>query len=302
MQYFIDLILSVVHGIIQGITEWLPISSTAHLLLFNEWFPMGSVEENFLDMFTVVIQFGSILAVAVLFWNKLCPFGKSKSSERKKSTWNLWGKVLVAAVPAAVIGLLLDDFIEDFVYGMPIIKCSVIAGTLIIYGIAFILIERKMANRSNRVELLEDLSYKDAFFIGCFQILALIPGTSRSGSTIIGARTIGISRTVAAEFSFFLALPIMVGASGLKLLKYFINYGWFTVGECFLLLAGMAISFFVSLGVIKFLMDFVRRHSFAPFGWYRIVLGAIVLLYMLFAYIVPGDYGTTPATSTILFR
>ncbi len=289
MSYFLDILKTIVLGIIQGITEWLPISSTGHLLLFEELFQLKNVRSEFFSMFSVVIQFGSILAVVVLFWNKLWPFGKKKDALQKKSTWNMWGKVLVAAVPAALIGFFLDDVIEEYIYGGNIVKCSVIAGTLIVYGVAFILIERKMAKRKNRVETLEDLSYKDALFIGCFQVLALIPGTSRSGSTIVGARTIGISRTAAAEFSFFLALPIMVGASGLKLLKYFINVGWFTAMELILLLIGMVVSFAVSLGVIKFLMDFVRRHSFEPFGWYRIALGVVVLLYMLFVYIVPGD-------------
>ncbi len=297
MTLFLDFLKTIVLGIIQGITEWLPISSTGHLLLFDELLPLKSVTPEFRDLFMVVIQFGSILAVVVLFWRKLWPFGKTATADGvaipeetgKKPVnpaWLLWAKVLVAAVPAAVIGLLLDDFIEEKIYGGDILKCAVIAGALIVYGIAFIIIERLMAHKSNRVETIEQLSFKDAFIIGCFQVLALIPGTSRSGSTIIGARLVGISRTAAAEFSFFLALPVMLGASGLKIVKYLISGADFGISEIGLLLVGMAVSFAVSLVVIKFLMEFVRRHSFEPFGWYRIGLGAVVLIYMIIRYIV----------------
>lgn len=273
-------------GIIQGITEWLPISSTGHMLLFEDLLPLQNITPEFRDLFMVVIQFGSILAVVVLFWRKLWPFGKSKTPEEKRSTWTLWGKVLVAAVPAAVIGLLLDDLIEGYIYGNSIIKCAVIAGALIVYGVAFIVIERKLAGKPNRVETLSELSYRDALFIGCFQMLALIPGTSRSGSTIVGARTLRISRTAAAEFSFFLAIPVMCGASALKIGKYFlIDHLTISAGEVGLLLVGMAVAFLVSLVVIRFLMEFVRRHSFEPFGWYRIGLGAMVLLYMVLRYL-----------------
>ncbi len=301
MQVFLDFIKTIVLGIIQGITEWLPISSTGHLLLFDELLPLKSVTTEFRDLFMVVIQFGSILAVVVLFWRKLWPFGKQAGGEKtdlknttpgvapaKKvnSAWLLWAKVLVAAVPAGVIGLLLNDVIEDFIYGGDILKCAVIAGALIVYGIAFIIIERVMANKANRVETLEELSFKDALLIGCFQVLALIPGTSRSGSTIVGARLVGISRTAAAEFSFFLALPVMLGASGLKVVKYLFEFGMFSWTEAGLLFVGMLISFLVSLAVIKFLMEFVRRHSFESFGWYRIGLGAVVLIYMTVRYII----------------
>ncbi len=328
MTVFLDFLKTIVLGIIQGITEWLPISSTGHLLLFDELLPLKSVSADFRDLFMVVIQFGSILAVVVLFWRKLWPFGKTAavaepvdtSSEEQKSTegadsaqivtaseataepiakssfatwvkglnpaWILWAKVLVAAIPAAVIGLLLDDFIEEKIYGGDILKCAVIAGALIVYGIAFIVIERMMAKKSGRVETLEELSFKDALIIGCFQVLALIPGTSRSGSTIIGARLAGISRTAAAEFSFFLALPVMLGASGLKVVKYLMEVGSFSGLEIWLLLVGMAVSFGVSLVVIKFLMEFVRRHSFECFGWYRIALGIVVLVYMTIRYII----------------
>ena len=272
-------------GVIQGITEWLPVSSTGHMLLFEDWLPMN-VTPEFRNLFMVVIQFGSIIAVLVLFWRRLWPFGKTKAPEEKKAIWTLWGKVLIAAVPAAIIGLLLDNLIEDYIYAKPIVKCSVIAGTLIVYGVAFIVIERCLAGRENRVETLDQLSCRDALVIGCFQALALIPGTSRSGATIVGARLCRISRTAAAEFSFFLAIPVMLGASALKIGKYFlIDKLTMSGAEVGLLLVGGAVAFLVSLVVIRFLMDFVRRHSFEPFGWYRIGLGAAVLLYMFLRYV-----------------
>lgn len=272
-------------GVIQGITEWLPVSSTGHMLLFEDWLPMN-VTPEFRSLFMVVIQFGSIIAVLVLFWRRLWPFGKTKAPEEKKAIWTLWGKVLIAAVPAAIIGLLLDNLIEDYIYAKPIVKCSVIAGTLIVYGVAFIVIERCLAGRENRVETVDQLSCRDALIIGCFQALALIPGTSRSGATIVGARLCRISRTAAAEFSFFLAIPVMLGASALKIGKYFlIDKLTMSGAEVGLLLVGGAVAFLVSLVAIRFLMDFVRRHSFEPFGWYRIGLGAAVLLYMFLRYV-----------------
>ena len=272
-------------GVIQGITEWLPVSSTGHMLLFEDWLPMN-VTPEFRNLFMVVIQFGSIIAVLVLFWRRLWPFGKTKAPEEKKAIWTLWGKVLIAAVPAAIIGLLLDNLIEDYIYAKPIVKCSVIAGTLIVYGVAFIVIERCLAGRENRVETVDQLSCRDALVIGCFQALALIPGTSRSGATSVGARLCRISRTAAAEFSFFLAIPVMLGASALKIGKYFlIDKLTMSGAEVGLLLVGGAVAFLVSLVVIRFLMDFVRRHSFEPFGWYRIGLGAAVLLYMFLRYV-----------------
>lgn len=272
-------------GVIQGITEWLPVSSTGHMLLFEDWLPMN-VTPEFRNLFMVVIQFGSIIAVLVLFWRRLWPFGKTKAPEEKKAIWTLWGKVLIAAVPAAIIGLLLDNLIEDYIYAKPIVKCSVIAGMLIVYGVAFIVIERCLAGRENRVETVDQLSCRDALMIGCFQALALIPGTSRSGATIVGARLCRISRTAAAEFSFFLAIPVMLGASALKIGKYFlIDKLTMSGAEVGLLLVGGAVAFLVSLVVIRFLMDFVRRHSFEPFGWYRIGLGAAVLLYMFLRYV-----------------
>lgn len=280
---FFEWIKTIILGIIQGITEWLPVSSTGHLLLFNEFLPLN-VSDNFLNMFMVVIQLGSILAVVVLFWNKLWPFSKAKTVEQKRSTWHIWGKVLVGAIPAAILGLLLDDFIEGKIYENPVVKCSVIAGTLIVYGIAFILIERKN-HSAPRVNTIEELSYKDALAIGAFQVLSLIPGTSRSGSTILGGISIKVSRPVAAEYSFFLAIPVMAGASALKILKFFAEGNTLSVPEVLCLLLGTVVSFAVSLFVVRFLMDFVRRHSFAPFGWYRIALGAVILIYMLVRYV-----------------
>lgn len=279
-------LIVVILGIIQGITEWLPVSSTGHMLLFEDILPLTGVSEAFRDLFMVVIQFGSILAVLVLFWNRLWPFGSKKSREVKRATWTLWGKVLIAALPAAVIGLLLDDLIEGYIYGNSIIKCAVIAGTLILYGVAFILIERRLAATPDRIETVDALTCRDAFWIGCFQVLALIPGTSRSGSTIVGARLCRISRPTAAEFSFFLAVPMMFGASALKIGKYFL-IDHLTIGmtELAYLFIGMLTAFLVSLIVIRFLMDFVRRHSFESFGWYRIALGVVVLAYMCIRYL-----------------
>ncbi len=281
---FFEWLKVVLLGIIQGITEWLPISSTGHLLLFDEVLPLD-VTPQFKDMFMVVIQLGSILAVLVLFWSKLWPFGKSKTKEEKKGTWTLWFKVLVAAIPAAVLGLLFNDAIEEYLYRTDILKCSVIAAALVVYGVAFILIERKNQKSVARVDSLENLSYKDALMIGAFQVLALVPGTSRSGSTILGGSLIRVSRPVAAEFSFFLAIPVMFGASGLKLVKYFLDGFTFSGTEVAVLLVGMAVAFAVSLAVIRFLMDFVRRHSFEAFGWYRIALGVVIVAYMLIRYV-----------------
>ena len=226
-------------------------------------------------MFLVVIQFGSILAVVLLYFHKLNPFSPKKSPVQKRDTWSLWGKVLVAVIPAAVIGLLFDDFITDKLYGY-----VTVAITLIVYGIAFIVVENMDRTKHPTIRNFEQLDYKTALFIGVFQILALIPGTSRSGSTIIGATLLGCSRYVATEFSFFLAVPVMLGASLLKIVKFFVKTGvGFTGMEIGILLIGMAVAFVVSVFAIKFLMGYIRRHDFKAFGWYRIVLGIIVILY-----------------------
>ncbi len=270
----IELIKSILQGIVQGITEWLPISSTGHILLLDAVWKMQA-SPAFFDVFKVIIQFGSILAVLLLYFHKLNPFSPRKSAEEKRGTWVLWAKVLVASIPAAVAGLLLDDIIDD-VLSVP----WVIATALIVYGIAFIVMERgKPASHASSADSLAAISYKRALGIGAFQMLALIPGTSRSGSTILGATLLGTSRTVAAEFSFFMAIPVMLGASALKLAKCFLidNYS-FTADEWVLLIVATVVSFAVSLVVIRFLMAFIKKHSFAVFGWYRIVLGIAVLL------------------------
>ncbi len=272
---FIEVLKSIVLGIVEGITEWLPVSSTGHMILFDELLKLN-VSPEFMEMFLVVIQLGAILAVPTLFFRRLNPFSGKKSSEEKKATLSLWAKVIAGAIPAAVIGLLLDDIMEEYLYNY-----VVVAAALIIYGILFIVVERLKAGKSYKVEHAEDLSYADALKIGAFQVLSLIPGTSRSGSTILGGMLSGVSRTASAEFSFFMAIPIMLGASGLKILKFLL--GGFTASgaEIGLLIVGIVVSYLVSLAVIKFLMDFVKRHSFAPFGIYRIALGVVVIGYFL---------------------
>lgn len=271
---FLELLKAAFFGIVQGITEWLPISSTGHMILFEQFIHMN-VSKDFWDMFLVVIQFGSILAVVLLYFHKLNPFSPRKSPVQKRDTWSLWGKVLVAVIPAAVIGLLFDDFITEKLYGY-----VTVAITLIVYGIAFIVVENMDRTKHPTIRNFEQLDYKTALFIGVFQILALIPGTSRSGSTIIGATLLGCSRYVATEFSFFLAVPVMLGASLLKIVKFFVKTGiGFTGTEIGILLVGMIVAFVVSVFAIKFLMGYIRRHDFKAFGWYRIALGIIVIIY-----------------------
>lgn len=274
---FFEVLKAVFLGIVEGITEWLPVSSTGHMILFDEFIKLN-VSDGFKEMFLVVIQLGAILAVPTLFWDRLWPFTKSKTAEQKKSVLTLWIKVIVGAVPAAVLGFLLDDILDEYLY-----TPWVVAITLVVYGVAFILIEyfNKKKNKSYRVENVNDLTYRDALTIGAFQVLSLIPGTSRSGSTILGGMLTGVSRTASAEFSFFMAIPIMLGASGLKILKLILEGVSVSSGEIGLLLIGIAVAYLVSLAVIKFLMDFVKRHSFAPFGVYRIILGAVVISYFL---------------------
>lgn len=267
----IEIIKAAVLGIIQGITEWLPISSTGHLILFDQIWPMASSPE-FFEVFKVVIQFGSILAVFVLFFHKLNPFSPRKSRQEKRETYNLWKKVIVGCIPIIIVGLPLDMVLEDYLSGV-----YVIAATLILYGIAFIVIESR--KRRPSMSSLKELTYKAAFFIGCFQVLAAIPGTSRSGATILGAVLLGCSRYVASEFSFFLAVPVMAGASGLKLIKYFLKSGMFSGTEWILLLVGTAVSFVVSILAIRMLLSYIRKHDFKIFGVYRILLGIVVIVY-----------------------
>lgn len=268
----LELIKAIILGIIQGITEWLPISSTGHLLLAEELLKLD-VDQTFMEMFRVVVQFGSILAVVVLYFNKLNPFSKKKTVKQKTDTWNLWFKVFVAVLPAAVIGLLFDDWFDANFYNY--ITVSI---TLIIYGILFIAVENINKNKRAGIRDLSQISYKTAFIIGLFQVLALIPGTSRSGATIIGAMVIGTSRYVAAEFTFFLAIPVMFGASLLKILKFGLS---FTQLEAAILLIGTLVSFIVSIIAIKFLMNYIKKNNFKVFGYYRIGLGLIILAYFL---------------------
>ena len=267
----VEILKAIVQGIIQGITEWLPISSTGHILLLDAVWKMD-VSPEFFDVFKVIIQLGSIMAVVVLYFHKLNPFSPKKDAAEKTNTWKLWLKVLIASVPAAIAGLALDDLIDEKL-SVPV----VIAAALILYGIAFIWMESR--KKQPVVNSLQDISYARALGIGAFQMLALIPGTSRSGSTILGATLLGTARPVAAEFSFFMAIPVMLGASGLKVVKYFVLDGYrFTAQEWAVLLIATVVAFVVSLVVIRFLMAFIKKHSFKVFGWYRIVLGAVVLL------------------------
>ena len=275
---FIEILKAFFLGVVQGITEWLPISSTGHMILFDEFVHLN-VSEAFMEMFRVVIQFGSILAVVVVYFDKLNPWSKNKEAGERKSTWSLLGKVVLAVIPAGVLGVLFDDLLDTYLYNY-----ITVAATLILYGILFILIERRRKNHRYAVESVDVLPTKKAFAIGCFQVLSLIPGTSRSGSTILGAMLVDVSRPAAAEFSFFLAIPVMLGASGLKILKYVLEVGLaFTAVEWVTMIVGILTAFAVSLVAIRFLTGFVRKHSFAAFGWYRIVLGALVLLYAVLA-------------------
>ncbi len=273
---FIEILKAIVQGIVQGITEWLPVSSTGHILLLNVIWPM-EVSQDFFDVFKVVIQLGSILAVVVLYFHKLNPFSPRKSVAEKKGTWRLWLMVLIASVPAGVAGLLLNDIVDDKFSLTP-----VIAAALIVYGIAFIVMET--VRKTPKCQSLAAITPKTALGIGLFQMLSLVPGTSRSGSTILGATLFGLSRPVAAEFSFFMAIPVMLGASGLKFVKaLLVDKVSFTGQEWALLIIGTVVSFLVSLVVIRFLMGFIKKHDFKPFGWYRIALGIVVLLLFAFS-------------------
>lgn len=275
MELFLDLLKSVFFGIVEGFTEWLPISSTGHLIILDQFLKLGTTE--FMDMYRYVIQLGAILAVLLLFFHKLNPFSPKKSPLQKKRTWTLWGKVVVACIPSAVIGLPLNDWMDEH-----LMNPWVVAAALILYGAAFLFIEN--GRRAAELRRTDDLTWRVAFFIGLFQALSIIPGTSRSGATILGAILLGCSRSVAAEFSFFLAIPTMVGVSILKLGKFALEklsagLPIFTGGELAVLLVGFAVSFVVSVFCIRFLMDFVKKHDFKVFGWYRIVLGVLVLVF-----------------------
>ena len=272
MDHVIELIKVIFLGIVEGITEWLPISSTGHMLLVDEFIQMNITQE-FKDMFLVVIQLGAILAVVILFWEKMWPFQRKTATQPavRWDTIQMWLKVVVACIPGAVVTILFDDYIEAHLH-TPV----VIAAALIVYGIAFILIENWNKKRTPKVNTLGEITYRTAFLIGLFQVLSIIPGTSRSGSTIIGALLIGVSRAAAAEFTFFLAVPVMFGLGLFKLLQFGFA---FTSAELVTLIVGSLVAFLVSLVVIKFLMGYIKKHDFKVFGWYRIALGAVVLLY-----------------------
>ena len=280
----LEVLKAIIYGIVEGITEWLPISSTGHLILVEELIPFKGTSEGFFDMFDVVIQLGAIMAVVLLFWNQIWPFAKKKNdypvkstgilSWCRKDTWTMWFKIIVACLPAAVIGILFDEFFESLFYNS---VCVSIA--LIVFGIGFIIIENKNKGVKTKVNSLAEITYQTALIIGLFQLIAAIfPGTSRSGATILGALLIGVSRTVAAEFTFFLAVPVMLGMSALKMLKFGFD---FTGTELAVLVLGMATAFVVSVLVIKFLMGYIKKKDFTAFGWYRIVLGAVIIGYTL---------------------
>ena len=271
----IEILKAVLFGMVEGITEWLPISSTGHMILLNEFVTLD-VSPEFWEVFLVVIQLGAILAVVVLFWNKLFPFDFSKRRKKngiiKTDIFVMWFKVLVACIPAMIYGILLDDLVEPYLY-----NATTVAIMLILFGVAFIVIENWNKGRKPRIKSLASLTYRDALIIGLFQLIAAVfPGTSRSGATIVGALLIGVSRVVSAEFTFFLAIPVMFGASLLKLVKFGLG---FSMTEASLLIIGMVVAFVVSMGVISFLMGYIKKHDFKVFGWYRIVLGILVLLY-----------------------
>ena len=279
MDVILELLKAVLFGIVEGITEWLPISSTGHMILLDQLVKL-KVSEEFYEMFQVVIQLGAILAVVLLFFHKLNPFSPKKSPKARNQTWQLWFKVVAAVIPSAVLGLLLDDWMEAHLYNY-----VVVAIALIVYGLAFLYLEQGNGRIAPRIKSVHAIDYKTALLIGAFQCLSLIPGTSRSGSTILGAILLGVGRSAGAEFSFFLAIPTMVGASGLKLVKFLASGVSVTGVEIGVLLIGCLVSFLVSFLVIKALMDYVRSHSFRVFGIYRIVLGIVVLIYFLFTLI-----------------
>ena len=281
----IEILKAILFGIVEGITEWLPISSTGHMILLNEFVTLD-VTPEFWSMFEVVIQLGAIMAVVVLYWNKIFPFYLGKKAEEhhgyvRKNVFILWFKILTACIPAAIVGLLFDDLIDQYLYNP-----WVVAIMLILFGVLFIIIENVNRNKKPSVTKLKNLTYKTAFIIGMFQLIAAIfPGTSRSGATIVGALLIGVSRTVAAEFTFFLAIPVMFGASLLKIVKFGFH---FTGMEVAILLTGMIVAFVVSVFVIRFLMDYIKKHDFKVFGWYRIVLGVLVITYFAVSKIMVG--------------
>lgn len=271
----IEVIKAVLFGIVEGITEWLPISSTGHMILLNDLIKL-QVSEEFYELFEVVIQLGAILAVVVMYFKVIFPYGFGKGKEDTKKTYSLWGKILVACLPAAIIGVLFDDILDKYLYNSLVVSLM-----LIVYGVIFVILDEKKI-KGKKIDSLDGITYKQALGVGAFQLLALIPGTSRSGATIIGGLLCGLKRNVVAEFTFFLAIPVMAGASLLKLLKYVMDIGFVFSGlEITILLVGSVVAFIVSLIIIKFLLSYIRKHDFKVFGYYRIVLGILVLLYFL---------------------
>ena len=269
----IEILKAILFGIVEGITEWLPISSTGHLILLNEFVNL-EMSDAFRSMFDVVIQLGAILAVIVLFFHKLNPFSPKKDKRQKRRTWELWAKVIVAIIPSGLVGIVLDDWMDAHLHNAVVVSIA-----LIVYGVAFIWVERRNSGHAPRLKNVYEIDYKTALLIGVFQCLSLIPGTSRSGATILGGNLVGVSRAAASEFSFFMAIPTMLGASAIKLLKFLVSGVTATGMEIAVLIVGCLVSFLVSLVVIKKLMAYVRKHSFSAFGVYRIVLGVIVLVY-----------------------
>ena len=280
MTAIIEILKAVLFGIVEGITEWLPVSSTGHIILLDEFVYLAGSDE-FKSMFDVVIQLGAIIAVIVLFFSKLNPFDARKNEKQRTMTWGLWFKVCVAILPSGIVGVLFDDWMDAHLH-----NGIVVALMLIAYGIAFIFVERRNEGLTPKINSVWSIDLRTAILIGCFQCLSLIPGTSRSGSTILGAILLGVGRGAGAEFSFFMAIPTMVGASAIKLLKFLMSGVGATGTEIMVLLVGCVVSFVVSLLVIKALMEYVRKHSFASFGYYRIGLGAVVLIYFLIKAIV----------------
>jgi undecaprenyl-diphosphatase len=272
MEIF-EAIKALIYGIVEGVTEFLPISSTGHLILLEEILPMNA-SEAFMEMFDVVVQLGAILAIIVLYFNKLNPFARHKSAKQKRQTWEIWGKVVIGCLPAAVLGFLLDDWLDAHLY-----RASVVAAMLILYGILFLVMENRNTKVNPRVTSVGQLSYVGALMIGLIQVLAMIPGTSRSGVTILGAMLLGVSRTAAAEYSFFLAIPIMFGASGLKLVKFLLEGNVLAGTELGILMIGTVSAFLVALLSVRFLMNYIKEHDFKAFGYYRIGLGLLVLVY-----------------------
>lgn len=281
----IDILKAIIFGVVEGITEWLPVSSTGHLILLEDFIKISD-KDAFVSMFNVVIQLGAILAVVIMYFKTICPFGFGKNKEERKQTWSLWGKILVACVPAAIIGILFDDWLDAHLHNGVVVSLM-----LIIYGIAFIVIESKGFGKQTTKEL-NKITYKQAFAVGGFQLLSLIPGTSRSGATIIGGLIAGLKRSVAAEFTFFLAIPVMVGASLLKALKYILEVMenpavMFNTNEIVMLIVACLVAFIVSILVIKFLMNYIRKHDFKVFGYYRIILGIIIIAYTIIKVVLP---------------